>query len=394
MFPLLDIPVETTECGMQTKWDDGNGNGRCNGNGRYHGDSDGDGVNYWCDSNGDGTRYRDASAAAMGNVRSYSDSDGANIDALCNDGNGDGMRDGDALVTAMDGLTATVVECAMTTALNGNDDDSTATAATDGSTVIEEVEDYDGICFMTVKIMDAFICRGTSHAAKCASPLVSMQRKAHFCGSMLREIWKFQCCGKELVFDNQHMVRSDVVAEGAHFSRLQPKINLDIVKGAKLEGIPHEQMLGLFRCMGIYVGKSSNMLKQATKVEAAIKHTFEERLIENQKEHVTMTHADKNYRGDVVWEKDRTIHSTCSSSSDVCNDGAGCTRSYNHRHQGKQSAFIVNSIMTGKPLALVVSKVSNIDDDSVASKLLSYLTISLSMLDILYSMHPVFIHTN
>ena len=176
-----------------------------------------------------------------------------------------------------------------------------------------------------------------------------------------------------------------MVAEGAHFSRLQPKINLDIVKGAKLKGIPHEheQMLELLSCMGIYVGKSSNMLKQATKVEAAIKHTFEERLIENQKEHMTMTHADMNYRGDVVWEtKDGTIHSTCSS--DVCIDGAGCTCSYNHRHRGKQSVFIVNSILTVKQLVLVVSKVSNIYDDSVASKLLSYLTISLSTLDILY----------
>ncbi len=123
-----------------------------------------------------------------------------------------------------------------------------------------------------------------------------------------------------------------MVAGGAHFSRLQPKINLDIVKGAKLKGIPHEheQMLELLSCMGIYVGKSSNMLKQATKMKAAIKHTFEERLIENQKEHVAMTRADVNYRGDIVCEKDGTIHSTCSS--DVCIDGAGCTHSYNHRH--------------------------------------------------------------
>ena len=103
---------------------------------------------------------------------------------------------------------------------------------------------------------------------------------------------------------NQQMVRSDMVAKGSHFSCLQPKINLDIVKGAKLEGIPHKQMFGLFRCMGIYVGKCSNVVKHATKVKAAIKHTFEERLIENQNEHVAMTRADDNYHGDIVWEKD------------------------------------------------------------------------------------------
>ena len=105
---------------------------------------------------------------------------------------------------AMDCATATVVECAMTTALDSNNSDTTATTAMDRSVAIEEVEDYDGICFMTVKILDAFIRRGTSHAAKCGSPLVLMQRKAHFCGSMLHKIWKCQCCGEELVFDNQH----------------------------------------------------------------------------------------------------------------------------------------------------------------------------------------------
>ena len=120
---------------------------------------------------------------------------------------------------------------------------------------INEVEGYDGTCFMKVNKMEDFIRRSTSHAAKCLSPLVLIQRWVHFCGTMLCETWKCPCCGEDLVFENQDMVRSDEVAEGARFSRLQPMINLEIVKGSKLEGIPHEQMLGLFRCMGIYVGK-------------------------------------------------------------------------------------------------------------------------------------------
>ena len=93
---------------------------------------------------------------------------------------------------AMDCATATVVECAMTTALDSNNSDATATTAMDRSVAIEEVEDYDGICFMTVKILDAFIRRGTSHAAKFGSPIVEIltQRKAYFCGSMLCKIWK------------------------------------------------------------------------------------------------------------------------------------------------------------------------------------------------------------
>jgi hypothetical protein len=222
---------------------------------------------------------------------------------------------------------------------------------------INEVEGYDGTCFMKVNKMEDFICRSTSHAAKCLSPLVLIQRRVLFCGTMLCETWKCLRCGEDLVFENQDMVRSDEVAEGARFSRLQPMINLEIVKGSKLERIPHEQMLGLFWCMGIYVGKNANVLKQATKVKAAIKHTFEERLIENQKEHVTMTRANNNYCGDIKWEKDGRQQSSCCS--EICIDGAGCTRSYNHRHRGKQSAFVVNSRISGKPLALVVSKVSN-----------------------------------
>ena len=48
-------------------------------------------------------------------------------------------------------------------------------------------------------------------------------------------------------------------------------------------------------------------------------------------------------------------HSTCAGP--VSHDGAGCTRVYNNRHRGRQSAFVVNSKVTGKPLALVVSQV-------------------------------------
>jgi hypothetical protein len=119
-----------------------------------------------------------------------------------------------------------------------------------------------------------------------------------------------QCCGEELPFDNQDMVRLDKIAEGACFSCLQPKINLKIVKGSKFEGIPHEQMLRLFKCMQIYVGKYAYVLKQSIKVKAAIKHTFEERLIENQKGHVAMTCADNNYRGKILREKDGRKQST------------------------------------------------------------------------------------
>ena len=66
--------------------------------------------------------------------------------------------------------------------------------------------------------------------------------------------------------------------------------------------------------------------------------------------------ASNNYEGDLEWGKDGVCHLT--SCGDISMDGAGCTHVYNHRHREKQSAFIVNSITTGKALALVVSQVS------------------------------------
>ncbi len=70
-----------------------------------------------------------------------------------------------------------------------------------------------------------------------------------------------------------------------------------------------------------------------------------------------MTWAKVAYCGDVVWEKDGKVCSTCCG--DICIEGAGCTHSYNHRHRGKQTAFVVSSRTTGKSLVLVVSNVSS-----------------------------------
>jgi hypothetical protein len=188
-----------------------------------------------------------------------------------------------------------------------------------------EVEGDDGTCLMKVNKMDDFIRRSTSHAAQCGSPRVLIQRQVNFCGSMLREISKCPCCGEDLVFENQDRVRSDEVAEEVCFPCLQPMINLEIVKGSKLEGIPYEQMLGLFMCLYIYVGKYANVLKQSTKVKAAINRAFEERLIENRKEHVAMTSADNKYRGNIIWKKNGRQQSSCCSK--ICINGAGCTHS-------------------------------------------------------------------
>jgi len=221
----------------------------------------------------------------------------------------------------------------------------------------QEIDDYDGLCFMSVEKMDNFIREIASHAAQCGMAPVLVERKTHYRGTMLYELWRCPCCGKELPFTNQTLVKTDEVADGAKFSRLQPYINVAIAKGAKLTGINMMKLAEFLEGhLGIRIATENNLRKMLTKVNSSIEHTFLKRCAENRKEHVAVTRADPDYIGDLIWEKGGVEYSTCQG--EICIDGAGCTRSYNHRHKGRQTAFIVNSRKTGKPLALVVSSVS------------------------------------
>jgi len=130
----------------------------------------------------------------------------------------------------------------------------------------DNIKSYDGICFMVVDRMEDFVRKSTGHAALCGMPLVLSKRKTHYRGTMLSEVWQCPSCGAELVLDNQGTVKSNDVAQGATHSRYQPRINLELVKGAKLEGINMAQLEGLFTSMGIYIGSDRNLRLQASKV--------------------------------------------------------------------------------------------------------------------------------
>ncbi len=58
-----------------------------------------------------------------------------------------------------------------------------------------DVDDYEGICFMVVKRMDDFIQESTGYAALWGMPLVLVERKAHYWGNMLYKVWMCPCCG-------------------------------------------------------------------------------------------------------------------------------------------------------------------------------------------------------
>ena len=112
--------------------------------------------------------------------------------------------------------------------------------------------------------------------------------------------------------------------------------------------------------LGIKMSNRDSLAHQNKKVRAAIKETAKARILENCREHNALTRSAKDYQGDIEFDKDGEKRSVCVSSGSA--DGGGCTRSYNHRHKGKQSLFIVNSKETGKPLTFVHSQVSCVND--------------------------------
>ena len=223
-----------------------------------------------------------------------------------------------------------------------------------------EIQDTDTCNYlMQGSKLEDFIRLSSSHAATCGKQLVLVDRD-NTRGCYLKQIWKCVCCGEELVLENCDIIRSKSVAQGAAHSRKQPDFNIRILKGAALTGINMKKLVEFLKGeLGVNVPAYRNLRTQMTKVRQSIKDTFKWRLVENRKEHVAAVREFESYHGDLQWEKDGVVHST--SVGDVSHDGAGCTRIYNYRHRGRQSAFVVNSKTTGKPLALVVSQVSLVD---------------------------------
>jgi len=153
------------------------------------------------------------------------------------------------------------------------------------------------------------------------------------------------------------MIKSYNVAQGKAFSRQQPNFNLRMVKGIQLTGINTTKSIEFMRGeMGIKITHENNLWCQITKARKSIQATYDNRVVENRKEHVAAVRQYPDYCGDVHWESNGVSHSTSAGSLFI--DGAGCTRIYNNRHRGCQSAAVANSSVTKKPLALAVSQVS------------------------------------
>ena len=132
-----------------------------------------------------------------------------------------------------------------------------------------------------------------------------------------------------------------------------------LIMGASTAGINTLKAMEYLISLGLHCLNAANWRIQKTKVNTAIKSTFLEHNVENRQNYTIATRAVPNYCGNVKWQgKDGVEHSTAQGTTST--GGAGCTRIYRERHQCRQTAFIVNSNITGLPLSLIILQVSQI----------------------------------
>jgi hypothetical protein len=220
--------------------------------------------------------------------------------------------------------------------------------------------------------MEDFIILTCRHAAKCGVEPKLIKRDTSQ-GAGITELWKCPVCGAIMRFDNCARVRTRVIEEGRQYSRASPSINIKLAAGARSTGINLKKLTRfLHGKIGVKIMAYRNLLHCEKRWRAASKTIFAERRIENQKEHVAASRALIGYGGDIEWEYQGQMCSSCCG--DVAIDGAGITRSFRNNYRGSTSGAITVSPLTGRPIDLVVDKVIN----NILFHILSYVFILLN----------------
>ena len=99
------------------------------------------------------------------------------------------------------------------------------------------------------------------------------------------------------------------------------------------------------------------MIIKDKRMREVINSCFEVIIHQNRKEHFSACRRVSEYKGDIIWgDKDGTQHSLAFGPVSI--DGDGLTRAYNHRIRGVQSAFLMISLLTNKPIYLIHKQVS------------------------------------
>lgn len=216
---------------------------------------------------------------------------------------------------------------------------------------------------MKLSKMEAFVKEIATHSAQCGAGVhagecpVKLVKRDTSQGAGIIYLWKCRVCGKEMEMRNCDWVRS-VCEPGRAFARLQPEINLRLMRGAREVGI---NLYKLLHFVGGYVGIKymtyRNLLHCEKKWRATVKELFGLRLEENREEHVKATRESPNYPGDLECEINGQQCSVCQATGAI--DGAGPTRSFNNHHRGTQSAAVTISGETKKPIDIQFDQASN-----------------------------------
>lgn len=234
----------------------------------------------------------------------------------------------------------------------------TQTGPPEGRYECSDIGPYDGNCIMSVSRMEDFVRLSTNHAAGCGEQLVLVERDTTQ-GAYVKQTWKCPRCGDELSCANCDMVKTRTVAPGRKYSRPQPEFNVRVAKAGNLVGVNLSKLGKAFTGeIGIKIPARRNLQKVQKKVRSAIEETYEERVVENRKEHVAAARALPGYRGDTKWGDDAGAGQHSTAGADVAMDGGGATRWFGHKPRGKQAALNVMSKLTKKPLFLDVAQVS------------------------------------
>ena len=211
---------------------------------------------------------------------------------------------------------------------------------------------HDANGIFDISMLTDFIYATNTHSAHCGVAMdITVFNNSQ--GAHITEIWQCPRCRHCIQLDSSKMVTTDIVEPGRKFSRKQPSINLRITKASHDHGVGLvDKTVGfLSQSLGIKISSKRNILRTHKKVKVAIKTIAAARQEENMKEHVSLTRSTEGYEGDVEWDH---IGEKCSTSKGSgAFDGCGATRSYGNKHKGKQSAFVVTSGVSKKPIALV-----------------------------------------
>ena len=223
----------------------------------------------------------------------------------------------------------------------------------------EKIDYSDGYgLYSTQRLLD-MIATVSSHSAECGGTIECHEMNFKE-GAGIKFIMVSSTCSEQFTFTNCQTIKTDQVEPGRKFSRPQCELNVRIPKAARESGVNFYQCKEFLAKIGVKICNYRNFLHCEKKIRLVIEDLSESRLQENLREHAQACRDVPGYLGDIIWVDELNITHRAARGP-LCMDGAGLTRSYNHRMKGSQAALIVISLLTGKPLMLIHTQVSRND---------------------------------